>query len=89
MLVINNIDVEIVEPLNILPDGTMDRTKSEWCCGGVAYKVQYSYNGEDRTEALQLEGNVWYEPCYQISNASMVVVLTKIAELEDEMYSNQ
>ena len=95
MLYIHNIKAIITESLNILPDGSMDPSKSEWCFGGTSYKVYCSsdlaeYSPETHfTIELQLEGNRWYSPDYGYASTSLMEVLEyhRAIDLDYEAYS--
>jgi len=80
MIKILDIKVEITQPVNILPDGTMDPSKDYWVFGGVGYLVKtkdYTYN-------IQLDGNIWYSPDWQIHSASLNDVLEKVIAIEKD-----
>jgi len=78
MIKILDIKVEVTQPVNILPDGTMDPSKDYWMFGGVGYLVKtdaYTYN-------IQLDGAIWYSPDWQIHGVSLMDVLEKVAAVE-------
>ena len=95
MLYIHNIKAIVTEPLNILPDGTMDPTKSQWCFGGTTFKVYCSsslgkYSPETHFAIeLQLEGNQWYSPDYGCHSTSLMQVLEnhRATDLDYQEYS--
>ena len=94
MIHIHNIRVTVTEPLNILPDGTMDPAKTKWCFGGTTYKVYCSsdlgtYSPETHfTIEVQLEGNQWYSPDYDYASTSLIEVLEfhRAIDLDYEAY---
>lgn len=81
---ITKIEVEITQPLNILPDGTMDPKASNWCFGGTSYLI-YTTSTGDYPVTLQLEENLWYEPNYQISSYNLIEVIEKVIRLDQEL----
>lgn len=78
---IKDINVEVIKPLNILEDGSFDPTKSEWRYGGTIYHIKT----EEGIVTVQLEGDLWYEPNYQISSKSLLEVVTEVIKLDKEM----
>jgi len=67
-----------IEPINILPDGTMDPTKSHWRFGGTVYEV---ITDVGRWE-LQVDHGMWHEPCYDIWDESLMKVLEETRKLD-------
>ena len=77
-----SITVEVVKPLNMLPDGTRDLSKSYWGLGGTSYIIVTELCGHTFTTQLQLEDNIWYDPCYQYSDTNMLTVLEQVTALD-------
>jgi hypothetical protein len=76
-----DITTAITPSINILPNGTMDPTKSHWCFGGPTFNV-----ATDRTIfSIQMEKGVWYSPDYGKSNGSLLALITEIDVLDLEL----
>ena len=79
-----NIVIETIPSLNILPDGSMDPTKSQWRFGGTVYHVTTTEGPfQVQVEALTNGTKVFYDPCYAIHNTSLVELLKQSNEYDE------
>jgi len=82
-----DITIEIIEPLNILPNGKMDPTADKWMFGGTIYHIKT----KKHTYSIQKENNIWYDPTWNYHNKSLKALLKQVETMYDsyeEYYKN-
>ena len=79
-----DIDIETIQSVNILPDGTMDPTKDQWRFGGTIYHISTTKGPyQIQVESLKDGTKVFYDPCYDIHNTNLMELLKQSHEYDE------
>ena len=76
-----DVTIKVVEPINILPDGTRDPNASHWNFGGTSYLVKT----DKTTYEVHQHKDKWVDICYELSNTSLAELISDIEEIDTDL----
>ena len=81
---VNILDIQLIvtKPINILPDGTRDLTKSTWRFGGTSYEVTCAVGHETFKTIVEAHEGLWCDSSNSLTNKSLTALLEEVYAME-------